>query len=180
MLNGKRIAIVAAMARNRVIGAANDIPWKAPGEQRRFRELTQGQLVVMGRRTYESIGRPLPNRDVLVIGSRAVDAERVVTCRSLEQAIQTIDGDTRDEIFIAGGEQIYRLFLPYADTFYLTEVDLEPVGDTVFPELPSGFGCVERVRVDGEPAYTFLTFRRVAKQNENANDSEPERPEPLR
>lgn len=178
MLNGKRISIVAAMARNRVIGAANDIPWKAPGEQRRFRELTQGQLVVMGRRTYESIGRPLPNRDVLVIGSRVVEAERVTACRSLEEAIQILGGDARDEIFIAGGEQIYRLFLPYADTFYLTEVDLEPVGDTVFPALPPGFECVERVHVSGEPAYTFLTFRRAANQYKNANDSAPARPEP--
>jgi len=169
MLNGKRISIVAAMARNRVIGAANDIPWKAPGEQRRFRELTLGQLVVMGRRTYESIGRPLPERDVLVIGSRTIDAARVVTCRTLEEAIQTLGNDAREEIFIAGGEQIYRLFLPYADTLYLTEIDLEPAGDAVFPILPPGFECIERVPVSGEPAYTFLTFRRTASEKENAN-----------
>ncbi len=69
MLNGKRISMIAAMARNRVIGAANDIPWRVPGEERRFRQLTEGNLVVMGLRTFDSIGRPLPDRDVLVIGS---------------------------------------------------------------------------------------------------------------
>ncbi|MGF6242279.1 dihydrofolate reductase [Paraburkholderia sp. GAS38] len=173
MLNGKRIAMVAAMARNRVIGASNDIPWKAPGEQRRFRELTEGHLVVMGRRTYESIGRPLPNRDVLVIGTQAVAAERVATCRSLEEAIQLITDDAREAIFIAGGEQIYRLFLPYADTIYLTEVDVEPAGDAVFPELPVDFECIERTEVSGQPAYTFLTYVRSA-----SSSSRPQRIHP--
>jgi dihydrofolate reductase len=163
MLNGKRISMVAAMAMNRVIGAANDIPWKAPGEQRRFRELTEGHLVVMGRRTYESIGRPLPKRDVLVIGSQVIEAERVSTCRSLDEAARIIADDARTEIFIAGGEQIYKLFLPYADTLYLTEVAVEPVGDAVFPELPADFECIERVEVSAEPAYTFLTYQRTRR-----------------
>jgi dihydrofolate reductase len=163
MLNGKRIAMVAAMAQNRVIGAVNQIPWKAPGEQRRFRELTEGHLVVMGRRTYESIGRPLPNRDVLVIGTQALDvthgAAGIATCRTLEDAKRLIAEDRRDEVFIAGGEQIYRLFLPYADTIYLTEVAVEPQGDAFFPELPAQFECVAREAVDSQPAYTFLTYR---------------------
>src|SRR6202012_3651810 len=123
MLNGKRISMVAAMAMNRVIGAANDIPWKAPGEQRRFRELTEGHLVVMGRRTYESIGRPLPNRDVLVIGTQAVATELAAACHSLLDASERIADDPREEVFIAGGEKIYRLFLPYTDMIYVTEVD---------------------------------------------------------
>ncbi|MFM0158663.1 dihydrofolate reductase [Paraburkholderia sediminicola] len=165
MLNGKRISMVAAMATNRVIGAANDIPWKVPGEQRRFRQLTEGHLVVMGRRTYESIGRPLPNRDVLVIGTKAVAAERVITCRSMQEAAERIAKDSRDEVFIAGGEKVYRLFLPYADAIYLTEIDLAPAGDTRFPELPADFYCVERTRVDGPTCYSFLTYRRVVEQS---------------
>lgn len=84
MLNGKTISMIAAMAKNRVIGAANDIPWRVPGEQRRFRQLTEGHLVVMGRRTYESIGRPLPNRDILVIGvyrcRTSVDVHHAAEC----------------------------------------------------------------------------------------------------
>ncbi|WP_322014272.1 dihydrofolate reductase [Paraburkholderia sp. J12] len=162
MLNGKRISLVAAMARNRVIGAANDIPWKVPGEQRRFRQLTLGHLVVMGRRTYESIGRPLPGRDILVMGTQVPDGEPVATCRSLEEAIQCITDDARDEVFIAGGEKIYRLFLPYADTIYLTEIDLAPAGDTTFPDLPSHFECVERVEMEGPIRHAFLTYRRAA------------------
>jgi dihydrofolate reductase len=162
MLKGKRISMVAAMAKNRVIGAANDIPWKVPGEQKRFRQLTEGHLVVMGRRTYESIGRPLPNRDVLVIGRQAVSvADRVRTCGTLEAAIETIGNDPREEVFIAGGEQIYRLFLPYADTIYLTEIDLEPTGDTTFPDLPANFHCVEKLEVGGATPYTFLTYHRT-------------------
>jgi len=157
--------MVAAMAKNRVIGAANDIPWKVPGEQQRFRQLTEGHLVVMGRRTYESIGRPLPNRDVLVIARQAVPAaERVSTCCTLHDAIETIAKDPREEIFIAGGEQIYRLFLPYADTVYLTEIDLEPAGDTTFPDLPADFHCTEKVDVSSPTRYTFFTYRRTVDQ----------------
>jgi dihydrofolate reductase len=162
MLNGKTISMIAAIAKNRVIGAANDIPWRVPGEQQRFRLLTEGHLVVMGRRTYESIGRPLPNRDILVIGRQSISAERVSTCTSLEGALEVIANDSREEIFIAGGEQIYRLFLPYADTVYLTELELEPIGDTTFPDLPADFHCVERVDVNGATRYTFLTYRRAA------------------
>jgi dihydrofolate reductase len=164
MLNGKKISMVAAMAKNRVIGAANDIPWKVPGEQQRFRQLTEGHLVVMGRRTYESIGRPLPNRDTLVIGRSTVVAERVTNCRTLPDAFAIIANDPREEIFIAGGEQIYRAFLPYADTVYLTEIDLEPAGDTRFPELPADFQCIERVEGGGATRYTLCTWRRNGKQ----------------
>ncbi|ASL46128.1 Dihydrofolate reductase [Burkholderia sp. AD24] len=164
MLNGKRISMVAAMATNRVIGAANDIPWQVPGEQRRFRQLTEGHLVVMGRRTYESIGRPLPNRDVLVIGTQPVVAiENVTTCHSFQEAAEYIANDRREEVFIAGGEKIYRLFLPYADTIHLTEIDLTPPGDTLFPELPAAdFDCIEIARVDGATPYTLLTYQRIA------------------
>ncbi|MEQ5843103.1 dihydrofolate reductase [Paraburkholderia acidicola] len=158
MLSGKRVSMVAAMGRNRVIGMGNDIPWKIPGEQRRFRHLTEGQLVVMGRRTYESIGRPLPNRDVLVIGSVPIVAPRVTTCASMEQATAVIARDARDEVFIAGGEQIYRLFLPYADRVYLTEVDLAPEGDARFPELPAGYVCLDEVMVEGPVGYVHRTL----------------------
>jgi dihydrofolate reductase len=167
MLNGKTISMIAAMAKNRVIGAACDIPWKVPGEQRRFRQLTEGQLVVMGRRTYESIGRPLPNRDTLVIGRQPVAADRVSTRSTLQGALEIIGNDSRNEVFIAGGEQIYRLFLPYADTVYLTELDLEPSGDTRFPDLPADFHCTETVEVGGPVNYTFLTYRRAVDQSNN-------------
>ncbi|MCQ0034620.1 dihydrofolate reductase [Burkholderia glumae] len=161
MWNGKTISMIAAMAKNRVIGAANDIPWRVPGEQQRFRKLTEGHLVVMGRRTYESIGRPLPNRDVLVIGRQSIAAERVSTCITLQGALEVITNDSRQEVFIAGGAQIYRLFLPYADTVYLTVRDLEPTGDATFPDLPVDFHCTEKVDVSGPTSYTVFTYRRA-------------------
>lgn len=166
MLSGKSVSMVAAMAKNRVIGAGNDIPWKIPGEQQRFRQLTEGQLVVMGRRTYESIGRPLPNRDVLVIRRQAIATERVSTCATLNEAIEIIANDSRNEVFIAGGEQIYRLFLPYADAIYLTEVDLEPAGDTAFPDLPADFYCAERTDISGPTSYSYFTYRRAVIGND--------------
>jgi dihydrofolate reductase len=170
MLNGKTISMVAAMAKNRVIGAANDIPWKVPGEQQRFRQLTEGHLVVMGRRTYESIGRPLPNRDILVIGRQPIVAARVSTCTTLQAALEIIAKDWREEVFIAGGEQIYRLFLPYTDTLYLTELDLEPEGDTSFPDLPVDFHCAEKLDVDGPTRYTFFTYRRAVDHSARTVD----------
>ncbi|MBK3844039.1 dihydrofolate reductase [Paraburkholderia aspalathi] len=117
----------------------------------------------MGRRTYESIGRPLPNRDVLVIGRQPIIAPQVSTCTTPEAALEIIANDRREEVFITGGEQIYRLFLPYADTVYLTELDLEPEGDATFPYLPNDFLCAERTEVSGPTRYTFFTYRRAAE-----------------
>ncbi|WP_234775716.1 dihydrofolate reductase [Paraburkholderia tropica] len=165
MLNGKHVSMVAAMAKNRVIGANNGIPWHVPGEQKRFRQLTEGQLIVMGRLTYESIGRPLPNRDTLVITGRSIEAERVATCDSISDAIEVIGRDPRSGVFVAGGEQIYRIFLPYADTIYLTTVDVEPEGDAIFPPLPDTFECIEAVKVGGPIKFTLLTYRAKAESN---------------
>lgn len=166
MLNGKMISMIAAMANNRVIGAANDIPWRVPGEQHRFRQPTEGHLVVMGRRTYKSIGRPLPNRDFLVIGRQRIVAERVATCTTLQGALEIIANDSRKEVFIAGGEQTYRLILPYADKVYLTELDLEPEGDATFPDLPADFHCAGRVEISGPTSYTFSTCRRTVDHSD--------------
>ncbi|WP_322053262.1 dihydrofolate reductase [Paraburkholderia bannensis] len=168
MVNGKIISMIAAMAKNRVIGAANDIPWRVPGEQHRFRQLTEGHLVVMGRRTYESIGRPLLNRDVLVIGRQPIVAERVSTCTTLQSALEIIANDCREEVFVAGGEQIYRLFLPFTDTVYLTEIDLEPEGDTTFPDLPADFHCIGRAEICAPISYTFFTYRRAVDHSDKS------------
>ena len=163
MLNGKRISMVAAMAMNRVIGAANDIPWKAPGEQRRFRELTEGHLVVMGRRTYESIGRPLPGRDNLVLTrDRRWWASGVIVVHSVEQALAQAGAN---ELVAIGGAQIYRLLMPFARRIYLTHVHADVPGDTFFPDFdPTQWDDVEcRMHpADEEHAYpvTFVTLER--------------------
>ena len=162
MLKGKKIHLVAAMAKNRVIGAANRIPWRVPGEQERFRRLTMGNLVVLGSRTGESIGRPLPGRDVVVLTrSPELSLPGYRVCRSFEEVAQVLADDPRPDAFIAGGEQIYRLFLPLADRIYLTEIDLEVEGDAIFPEFSEReFDCVERVHVHGEVPYDYLTYAR--------------------
>lgn len=158
MLAGKRVVLVAAMAANRVIGLGNDIPWKIIGEQKRFRELTLNQLVVMGRKTFESIGKPLPGRDVLVLSSRSNAVTGTSIVGSFDEAAGIIGADPRKEVLVAGGEQIYSMFMPYADLVYLTEIDLYPAGDAFFPELPEGFALVDSIDVAGETRYAFNTY----------------------
>ncbi|CAG9195244.1 Dihydrofolate reductase type A13 [Burkholderia gladioli] len=158
MLAGKQIVMVAAMAANRVIGFGKDIPWTIPGEQKRFRELTMGQLLVMGRLTFESIGRPLPGRDVVVLSSRdeALAGARRAAC--FEALVDIIRDDPRERVLIGGGQQIYERFLPFADVVHLTEIDLQVPGDTFFPTLPARFTAVDRVEIDGAVAHAFVTY----------------------
>lgn len=153
------IALIAAYARNRVIGCGGHIPWNIPGEQHRFRELTMGHVIVMGRKTYEEIGRPLPGRETIVLSrTRCFDAPHCVTVHSLEQALKLADGQ---DIYISGGEQLYRAALPLADMLYLTEIHREFDGDTRFPVFDeNAFEQIKRQDVEGTIPYTYLTYRR--------------------
>lgn len=132
---GKRVVLVAAVARNRVIGDGPDIPWQLPGEQRLFKGLTWGHILVMGRATYESIGRPLPGRTTIVL-TRSPDwsAEGVLVAHDLTAALALAD-TLAGEVMIAGGGQVYAAALPVADEQVLSEVDLEPAGDALYPEF---------------------------------------------
>jgi dihydrofolate reductase len=161
MLENKQIVLVAAMAANRVIGSGNDIPWKIPGEQKRFRELTVHQLVVMGRRTYESIGKPLPDRDIVVIGTQARDLPGVRCVASFAEASAVIAADPRPQALIAGGQQIYAMFMPYADLVHLTEIDLQVGGDAHFPALPADFVLTDSVEISGATPYRYRTYTRL-------------------
>ncbi len=155
------IALIAAYANNRVIGRDGKIPWSIPGEQNRFRALTTGNVVVMGRRTYEEIGRPLPDRDTIVISSTLhLARERCVTAPSLAQALAQAGGR---QVFICGGEGLYREALPFADVLYLTEIEAEFQGDRYFPAFdPEQYLLTEETRVDGPIPYTCRTYRRKA------------------
>lgn len=134
------VTIVAAVARNGVIGADGGIPWRVPGEQRRFKDLTLGHVLVMGRRTYESIGRPLPGRTTVVVTAQPgwepagglPDTVRVGG--SLAEALR-LAGDLDDEVFIAGGAQLYAEALAVADRLLISWIEAEPKGDTYFPEV---------------------------------------------
>lgn len=127
------ISLIAAVARNRVIGAGNRLIWHISEDLRHFKTITSGHPVIMGRKTFESLGRPLPNRTNVVI-SRQTDyrAEGCIVVDSLVNALLLFPA--AEEVFIIGGAQIYAQALPLADRFYLTEVDADFSGDTYFPE----------------------------------------------
>jgi dihydrofolate reductase len=127
-----RVSIIAAMSENRVIGVGSELPWRLPDEMKRFRELTTGHAVVLGRRTNDSIGRPLPNRRMIVI-SRGLSGTDLEIARSLDDALALVTDDP--EVFVIGGAEIYRLALPRADRLYLTTVHATLEGDVFFPEF---------------------------------------------
>lgn len=135
-----RIALVVAVSKNGVIGRNSGLPWKLSSDLKLFRRLTMGKPVIMGRKTWESIGRPLDGRlNVVVTRGQAIAAAGVVTARSLEEALELArtraEADGADEICVIGGGEIYRQAMSWAHRIYLTEVDLEVTGDTTFPSL---------------------------------------------
>jgi dihydrofolate reductase len=160
-----RVSLVAALARGGVIGRDNGIPWRIPEDMARFREVTMGHPVVMGRKTWDSIPdrfRPLPGRRNIVVtrnpGWQADGGERAT---SLEEAL-ALAGDDAD-VFVIGGGEIYAAALPVADELLLTEIDVEVDGDTSFPPFDvTVFEEIERephVSEDGQP-FTFVRYVR--------------------
>ena len=126
------VILIAAVARNGVIGNGGTIPWRVPGEQAFFKATTLGHTLVMGRATYDSIGRPLPGRTTIVL-TRDPDwqAAGVATAGSIEAALALAEGD----VYVAGGAAVYEAALPYADEQLLSEIELEPEGDTYYPDF---------------------------------------------
>jgi dihydrofolate reductase len=161
------ITIVAAIAANGVIGRGGDLPWRLPADLRHFKKLTYGHVLIMGRRTYESIGHPLPGRTTVVVSRRATtaqepvpdpSAEGVVTARTVQAALaRGLEID--DEVFVVGGAQVYAAALETADRMVLTLVDEDPEGDTWFPEVDwSVWRETHRELSDG---LAFVTYERV-------------------
>jgi len=152
------VTIVAAVARNGVIGRDGGLPWHLPADLARFKRLTMGHVLVMGRRTYESIGRPLPGRTTIVVSRRQHLAPAgVIIAADVERAIEhglTLD----DMVFVVGGTTVFERALPLADELALTLVDAEPEGDTYFPAVDWS----EWVEVGREPAEgcAFVHYRR--------------------
>lgn len=138
-----RLVFVVAVARNGVIGADNGTPWRLPSDLARFRELTWGKPLIMGRRTFESIGRPLPGRETIALSrDPAFAAPGAHVARSPEEALGRAEtlavSMAATEIIVAGGAQIYDAFLSQADIVHLTEVALTVAGDAAFPRLAAG------------------------------------------
>lgn len=128
-----KISLIAAMANNRVIGKDNDMPWHLPADLQHFKKMTLAKPVIMGRRTFESIGRPLPGRQNIVITRNSSwSQEGVDVVSSPEQALKLVSD--AEEVMIIGGGNIYQQFLSQADRLYLTFIDLNVEGDTCFPD----------------------------------------------
>ncbi len=129
-----RVALIVAMAKNRVIGREQRLPWHLPADLRHFKKITMGHPIIMGRRTFESIGRPLPGRkNIVVTRQRDFQAKGCEVVHSLEEALRA--AEPAEEAFIIGGAELYRQALPLAEKIYLTLLDAEIEGDTFFPEL---------------------------------------------
>lgn len=152
------IALIAARSTNNVIGKNGKIPWNIEGEQKQFKELTTGNIVIMGRKTYEEIGRPLPNRKTIVVSKTCnYKAENLTTVRSVKEAVETALPENKD-IFFAGGYGIYKEALPYVDVMYITEVQLQVEdGDVFFPD----FNADAFEKTVGETAGEKIKYTRV-------------------
>ncbi|MDX3000639.1 dihydrofolate reductase [Kribbella solani] len=148
------VILIAAVGQNGVIGRDNDLPWRIREDLRRFKQLTLGHTLVMGRKTYDSIGRPLPGRRTVVVTRQpGWSADGVSVAHSLDEAL-AYDGT----LFVAGGGAIYRQALPHADALELTEVAQSPTGDVTFPSIdPSAWTETSRDAHDG---FSFVSFRR--------------------
>ena len=161
-----RIALIAAVARNGVIGIDNRLPWRLPDDMKRFRALTTGHSVIMGRRTWESIGKPLPERQNLVIThAPGKSAPGVEFAPSLDEALER--ANLPEPVFIIGGVALYREALPRADLLYLTEIQREFEGNARFPAFDRALwreisrathGAVD---VTAGFAYDFVTYERL-------------------
>ena len=159
------IILIVAMAANRVIGRDNDIPWHIPGEQQRFKRVTMGHTLVMGRRTFESIGRPLPERKTVIITRNEDHAEPGCTiAHSLPEALEYCRED--EKVFIAGGGDIFTQAMTITDTIYLTTLHREVEGDIFFPEFSESEFIKEQEETvnDEEEPYTFAIYRRRTKK----------------
>ena len=164
-----RLSIIAALSSNNVIGRNNELPWHLSTDLKRLKALTMGHHMIMGRKTYDSIGRPLPGRRFVVITRDPnFSVEGVQVAHSLEEAIQLAAGD--EEPFIAGGAQIFELALHRADRMYLTRVHAEVEGDTFFPDFDDvsewQLTDSEHFEADEKNDYpfSFLTYDRVAPE----------------
>jgi dihydrofolate reductase len=159
------LSIIVAVAENQVIGHNNQLLWHISEDLKRFKSLTLGHHIIMGRKTFESIGRPLPGRTNIVITRRAdFGVEGCLTAHSLQEAIALAESDS--EAFVIGGGEIYSQAIPLAQRIYLTRVHAGYAGDTIFPELNMAEWATTSVTI-GKPAdssgpgYSFINLERV-------------------
>ena len=155
------ISLLVAYTKNkRVIGAQGKIPWKLSSERNRFKQICAGKYVIMGRKSYEEIGKPLPYCKLVVVSSHPSTGSGTATF-SLNEALDFCKKSGQEEILIAGGGTIYEQTLPYANKIYATEIDANFEGDVFFPELGAEWvGTVEEVHEEDGIGYKYITFTR--------------------
>ena len=161
-MSNNMIALIVARSKNNVIGKNGRIPWQIPGEQKQFKELTTGNIVIMGRKSYEEIGHPLPGRKTIVISrTKKFEGPDLATAASVKDALDlAANGFARPDqnIYIAGGYGVYREALPFVDLMYITEIDINVKGgDTFFPD----FDAKDFVMQIGEKAGNEIKFTRT-------------------
>lgn len=166
------LALIAAMSTNRVIGRDGDMPWHLPEDLAYFKKVTQGRAIIMGRRTWESLGRPLPKRRNIVVTSHdAANFPGAEVAPSLAAALEMCQSD--EIVFCIGGGQLYRAALPMADMLYLTEIQKDIAGDTFFPEVEaSQWRVIDRQaqsQQDAPVRFEFVTY--VRKRAERPADA---------
>lgn len=159
------ISLIAAMAENRVIGRGNKMPWDLPSDRKRFHAITRGHPIILGRKTFESIGRPLSNRKNIVLTRQSnFRAKGCIIVHDLEAAFAACTG--AEEIFVCGGEEVFSETISRVDRIYLSLLHAYIEGDAFFPEIPAFFEEVERKRVEDVIPYDVVLYAR--------NDRKPE------
>jgi len=160
------ISIIVAIAENRVIGNKNALPWKLPADMEHFRKMTAEKPIIMGQKTFESIGKALPGRTNIVLTlDKSFKAAGCVVAYSIEEALEIVREKRDEEVMVAGGVSVYKQFLPIADRMYLTLIEGDFEGDAFFPEFDWA-NWQEIERIENEPnkenpyKYTFLTLER--------------------
>ena len=170
-MNLLRCSILVAMASNRTIGINNKLPWRCPEDLKHFKALTMGHHLIMGRKTFDSIGKPLPGRTTVVVSrNHELKIAGCIMAHSLEQAIAACIGDS--EIFVVGGAELYAQAMPLMDTLYITEIQKEVEGDAHFPEFKRDeWHEVSRaMHSQQEPQplqYHFVTYRRKGQYGDH-------------
>jgi dihydrofolate reductase len=164
-----KISLIVAMASNRAIGLNNQMPWHLSADLKRFKQITMGHPIIMGRKTFEAIGKPLPGRtNIIVSRNLAYQQEGCIVVDSIQAAINH-GCRLADEVFVIGGATLYEATLPFADTLYITQINQEFDGDTFFPQLNMVFWTEikreEAVDDNLKLSYSFLKFQATANNN---------------
>ena len=158
------IILIAAVGENGEMGRNNELLWHLPGDLPRFKQLTMGSPIIMGRKTFDSIGRALPGRlNIVLTANKEWQADGVTVASSIETALELAKSASSEKIFVIGGGQIYKLFLAYATALEMTEVADSPAADTYFPNFSGGdFKQTARQSIsDTNPTFDYVTYRRV-------------------